>query len=274
MVLASRLQFIVDAISTGASVRFSSSFCGEKQRSKIKVYVEHGAMNINETDIITKEFLEFLRQMTANDQYLCWDRGHRHSTGISEVCFFFQRRRPRAQAQEQSVHVVPRPAAESQEGQEDQDEIQNEAQNKVQDEGRDDPLQQHVFDKLVDLKRSDPTETATALTDGDPASELFLTTRQRRSKHGVGEASSPPSAFHKEFSHKGTVDWHTWADRFHGGTRDPRCRSIGDILDFLDAMHVWSSVLHRAGLLTDAHLEYRERSDSYIRRALLADVAQ
>ena len=97
MVVTGRLQWILEKIRLGHQVLVTSSFCTERQRQKLKVLVQPVAGMISDPEINQCFAMAAVMNMLhiASSEHLaksfCFmDRGHKHSSGVSEVAFWME----------------------------------------------------------------------------------------------------------------------------------------------------------------------------------------
>ena len=97
MVVTGRLLWILEKIRLGHQVLVTSSFCTERQRQKLKVLVQPVAGMISDPEINQCFAMAAVMNMLhiASSEHLaksfCFmDRGHKHSSGVSEVAFWME----------------------------------------------------------------------------------------------------------------------------------------------------------------------------------------
>ena len=97
MVVVGRLEWVLTQIRRGHRVLVTSSYNGELQRQKLKVLIQPKADEVPYSEMTqccafyaVNSLLHLATSLEEKGILHIMDRGHRHSSGVSEVCFWME----------------------------------------------------------------------------------------------------------------------------------------------------------------------------------------
>ena len=100
MVVVGRLEWVLSKISRGHRVVVTSSYNSELQKQKMKVLTQPLADEVPYSEMVQccavaaiNSMLYLAKVLEHKDVLHIMDRGHRHSSGVSEVCFWMEIRK-------------------------------------------------------------------------------------------------------------------------------------------------------------------------------------
>ena len=112
MVVVGRLEWVLAKIRSGHRVLVTSSFNSELQKQKLKVLIQpiseevpYSEMNQCCAFAAITNMLHLAKPLKHQDVLHFMDRGHRHSSGVSEVCLWMEIRKAK-ENKEAAVTVV------------------------------------------------------------------------------------------------------------------------------------------------------------------------
>ena len=97
MVVVGRLEWVLSKISRGHRVVVTSSYNAELQKQKMKVLIQPVADEVPYSEMAQccavaaiNSMLYLAKSLEYKDIVSIMDRGHRHSSGVSEACFWMK----------------------------------------------------------------------------------------------------------------------------------------------------------------------------------------
>ena len=97
MVVVGRLEWVLTQIRRGHRVLVTNSYNGELQRQKLKVLIQPNADEVPYSEMsqccafaAVSSLLYLAKSLEEKGVLHIMDRGHRHSSGVSEVCFWME----------------------------------------------------------------------------------------------------------------------------------------------------------------------------------------